>query len=345
MNEGFLRDTRKDLDDYFEHTCTMEPREAERDRLHAVRERALQSPLTDSYTLFMAFDALEQDHGWQAKSLLGQLTYREAEMGEREYVVYALARGRLAGDMEEKLAWHRKANRLRPCAFVAFQMGQSYHEHGKYQEAIDHLQIAYTRAADEGNPMVLLLSTNLTAISYSDLYQENLMLHYFQKARRLAHRIAPWMLTQIDYNIGATLVSMRKSEQALPYLRKAEAGKYDSPLLLYHKLAIACFDIGDGKTAAKYLRKADALIQAGKAVLMEEKLIRIVRFRLREDYLASPEYVALLREVYDEIGTVYHHGFKQFQGNLLVEALVHNRRYKEALRVAAEVDVFPSFLE
>lgn len=345
MDEAFLRDTRQELDDYFEHTCYMEPRETERDRLRDVEERALRSPLTDVYTLFMAYDAMERGEFTRAETLLGSLRYREEEMGEQTLFFYALARGWLADGLDEELSWHGKANRLRPCAFVAHQMGECYHIHGKYQAAIDHLQIAYTRAADEGSPMILLLSANLTAICHADLYQEELMLRYFRKARRLALRIAPDMTAQIDYNIGATLVSMRKSEEALPHLKKAEKDRYDSPLLLYHKLIIACFDAGDRKAAAAYLRKADRLIKAGKGNPMEEKLIRIAAFRLRDDYLASDEYLALLREVYGEIDRVYHHGFKQFQGNLLVEALVRNRRYKEALHIASEVEIFPEFLK
>ena len=344
-DEAFLRDTRQTLDDYFEHTCYMEPREAERDRLRAVEEKALRSPLTDVYTLFMAYDALERDQMLQARTLLDSLRYREDEMGEQTLFFYALARGWLAGGLDEMLSWHRKANRLRPCAFVAHQMGECYHIHGKYQAAIDHLQIAYTRAAEEGSPMILLLSTNMTAICHSDLYQEDLMLRYFRKARRLALRISPDMMTQIDYNIGATLVSMRKSKEALPYLKRAEESGYDSPLLLYHKLAIACVDLGDREAAAGYLRKAEALLNEGKGSLIQEKLIRIAGFRLRDDYLASEEYLTLLREVYEEIDRVYHHGFKQFQGNLLVEALKHNRRYKEALHIASEVEIFPEFLK
>ncbi|MBE0601911.1 MAG: helix-turn-helix transcriptional regulator, partial [Firmicutes bacterium] len=176
MDESFLRDTRQALDDYFERTCFMEPREAARDRLRAVEAQALQSPLTDAYTLFMAFDAMEREQWLQAQTLLDSLRYREEEMDEHTLFFYALARGWIADDLEEKLAWHSKANRLRPCAFVAHQMGECYHAHGRYQAAIDHLQIAYTRAADEGSPMILLLATNLIAICHADLYQEDLML-------------------------------------------------------------------------------------------------------------------------------------------------------------------------
>ncbi len=346
MDEGFLRDTRQDLDAFFDHILSGESQEAERTRLLAVREQALQSPLTDEYTLFLAFDAMEHDQVQieQARTLLDSLAYREEEMSEQTLFFYALARGGAAASFDEQLAWYGKANRLRPSAYIAHQLGACYHALGKYQAAIDNLQIAYTRAAGEGNPMILLLATNLIAICHADLYQEELMLRYFKKARRLARRIQPAMMPNIDYNIGATLVSMRKSADALPYLKRAEDGGYKDKLLLCHKLAIACFDVGDRKTATKYLRKAERLLKAGNADPMEEKLIRIVGFRLRDDYLTSEEYLMLLREVYEEIDSVYHHGFKQFQGNLLVEALVHNRRYKEALRVAAEVDVFPEFL-
>ncbi|MFH1512007.1 MAG: helix-turn-helix transcriptional regulator [Bacillota bacterium] len=346
MDEAFLRGTRQALDAYFEHAAYLEPNDAERERLLSVRDQALRSPLTDSYTLFLAYNALEEEEDpKKVAELLNSLRYREAEMDERDLFFYVLAHGMLACDADKGLAWHQKANRLRPCGLVAYQMGKCYHLHGAYQAAIDHLQTAYTRAADEGSPIILLLSSNLTAICYSDLYQKDLMLQYFRQARRLARRIEPQMIPQIDYNIGATLVSMRKSADALPYLKKAEEGGYGADLLLYHKLAIACFDIGDLQAAKKYLRKADVLLKAGKGTPMEEKMIRIVRFRLMKNYLALEEYYTLLREVYDEIGQVYHHGFRQFHGNLLIEACVHNRRYKEALHIAAEVEIFPEFIE
>lgn len=345
MDEAFLRETRRALDAYFEHTCFMEPRDTDRAALLPLRERVLQSPLTDDFTLFLAYDALEEGLTEQAKALLDSLNYREAEMEENALFFYSLARGMALDTLEEGLSWLEKANRLRPCASAAFRSGELYHQHGQYQPAIDHLQIAYARAAEEGSPMILLLASNLMAICHSDLYQEELMLRYFHKARRLALFIEPSMLSQIDYNIGATLVSMRKSKEAIPYLKSAGTGAYDSKLLLYHKLIIACFDTGDRKAARQYLRKADALIKAGKGSPMEEKLIRIAGMRLEEGYLASEEYIALLEEVYGQIGAVYHHGFRQFQGNLLVEALVHNRRYKEALRIASEVGVFPDFIK
>jgi HTH-type transcriptional regulator, quorum sensing regulator NprR len=342
IDEAFLIETRRALDAYFEHVCHLEPLEEERKRLLAVREQALQSPLTDLYTLFQAYDTLDEaDDAAKVEALLGSLSYRESEMDERELFYYALARGMIACDLDASLQWVQKADRLRPCALAAYEIGKRYHRHGAYQAAINYLQTAYVRAADEGSPMILLHASNMTAISYSDLYQEELMLRYFRQARR----ISPDLIPSIDYNIGATLVSMRKSAEALPYLKQAEAGKYDSELLLFHKLAIACFDLGDRQGAKRYLRKADMLLKAGKGTPMEEKLIRIVRFRLEKDYLASEEYYQLLREVYDEIDKVYHYGFKQFQGNLLAEACVHSRRYKEALHIAAEVEIFPEFIK
>lgn len=344
-DEGFLLETRGQLKLYFERLAYMEPDGPEREALLKVREQALHSPLTDEYTLFLVYDAMD-GHQWAAaEELLNRLKYRETEMDGEALFFYALARGELTEAFEEGAAWYQKAVRLRPYAVALFLLAQHQHKHGAYQEAISTLQQAYVRAAEEGSAMVMLYASNLTAISYSDLYQEDLMLRYFRQAARLAARIEPALLPQIQYNIGATLVSMRKSAEALPYLREAEHSRPDSRLLLYHKLAIACFDTGDIQSAKRYLRKADALLKAGKGTPMEEKLIRIVRFRLEDNYLASEVYYQLLREVYGEIDKVYHHGFKQFQGNLLAEACVHSRRYKEALRIAAEVGIFPEFLE
>jgi hypothetical protein len=112
-------------------------------------------------------------------------------------------------------------------------------------------------------------------------------------------------------------------------------------ILLCHKLAIACFDTGRRAEAAGYLQRADELIRDGKASGMEEKLIRVVKCRLEDNYLDMEEYYTLLREVYEQIGSELPFGFKQFHGNLLIEACIHNRKYKEALKIASEINAFP----
>ncbi len=341
LDESFLRDTRLALDAYFMHAAYMEPAGAERQTLLSVREKALQSPLADPYALFLVYEALEEQHNEQAEELLRGLSPQE----DREQLFFtALAHGLIACDKADGVAWYQKAVYLRPYSIALYYLGECLHHHGAYQEAISYLQQAYARAAEEGCPFVLLYAANLTAVCYADLYQEDLMMKYFRQARRLAQAIAPSILHQMDYNIGATLVSMRKSAEALPFLQRVLLDSENCNVLLYHKLAIACLDTGDRQAAQNWLRMADALIEAGKGTPMEEKMLAIVRFRLAEDFLWSDAYYRLLREVYDGIHAVYHHGFKQFHGNLLIEACVHNRRYKEALQIASEVDIFPEFI-
>ena len=77
MDEAFLRDTRQVLDGYFEHVRFLEPCAEERGKLHAVRDQAQHSPLIDSYTLFLAFEALNENETGQAEALLGSLAYRK----------------------------------------------------------------------------------------------------------------------------------------------------------------------------------------------------------------------------------------------------------------------------
>jgi HTH-type transcriptional regulator, quorum sensing regulator NprR len=346
LDEEFVRGARQLLEAYFERLAYMEDEGEERARLTAIREQTLHSPLALSYTLFQVFDVYRASHAWDdAKPMLAALAAQESGMEEQELFFYMLARGQAADKQEDAIAWLQKAIRLRPYSIALFSLGNELYRHGNYQDALDYLRRAYARAAEEGNPYILLYASNLTAGCYAELYQEDMMMRYFRQCRRLAQAIEPGIIASIDYNIGATLVSMRKSTEALPYLLRAGQEGRKSDILLYHKLAIAYFDTGNRQEAAKALRRADALLKAGKGTPMEEKLIRIVRFRLEKDYLQSGEYYRLLREVYDGIDQVYHHGFKQFHGNLLAEACVHNRRYKEALRIAAEVEVFPEVIK
>ena len=345
LDEAFVRDTRRILDRYFEHVAYFEDEREEKEQLLEVRDQALQSPLADAYTLFLIYEAFGARQWMQAKELLGSPALREADMGEQDLFFYALARGETADAPADAMTWYQMAVRLRSYSIARFFLGKMLYRIGRYQESLSHLQQGYALAAEEGCAYILLYIADLMAGCYAELYQEDMMMRHYQQARRLAQVIAPQMIAGIDYNIGATLVSMRKSAQALPYLNRARQGRYKASVLLCHKLSIAYFDTGNRKEAIKALHKADALLKAGKGTPMEAKLIRIVRFRLEKDYLKSEEYYRLLREVYDGIDKVFHHGFKQFHGNLLVEACVHSRRYKEALRIAAEVGIFPEFIQ
>ncbi|HPF86777.1 MAG TPA: helix-turn-helix transcriptional regulator [Candidatus Limiplasma sp.] len=346
LDEAFLHDVRQMLDAYFDHFALMEEEQEEKQRLVAAREQALKSPLADAYTLFLAYEAFADHHNWaDAKPLLDTLTGREAAMGERDLFFYSLARGETAKELADATVWYHKAIHLLPYSIAPFFLGAKLYQMGEYQESLVYVQQAYARATEEGNPYMLLYTSELTAGCYAELYQEEMMMRYYRQTRRLAQAIAPKMIAGIDYNIGATLVIMRKSAQGLPYLQRAKQGRYKADILLYHKLAIAYFDTGNRQEAVKALRKAEALLKAGKGTPMEEKLIRIVRFRLEKNYLQSEAYYRLLREVYDGIDKVYHHGFKQFHGNLLAEACVHSRRYKEALHIASEVRIFPEFIK
>ena len=69
-------------------------------------------------------------------------------------------------------------------------------------------------------------------------------------------------------------------------------------------------------------------------------LLRVAELRLTPGYLDDPDYAALLRTVYDEASDALHFGFKQFHACFLIEAYVHQRRYKDALQISQEIGMF-----
>jgi tetratricopeptide (TPR) repeat protein len=340
-DEDFLREVQSSLNDYFEHVIYCEPSGPEEAMLYKKREEALNSPLFIGYSLFLIYVHGDKREIEEGRKLLLSLEEYVPFMDADQLFFYTLAKGFFAAGGEEAIPHFRRAKELKPFSVAPYFLGEMYNAAGAYQEAIHEAQFAFSRASDEGNTYVLLHSSLLTAMCYSNLYHVELMLKYYRQAEKLAGKIAPEEIPWIYYNIGATLVNMRRSEEGLHYLRKAGVPDAKNNILLFHKMAIACFDTGRREEAAEYLQKAEELIRDGKASPMEEKLIRIVKYRLEENYLEMEEYSTLLREVYDKIGTELTFGFKQFHGNLLIEACIHNRKYKEALKIATEINAFP----
>ncbi len=340
-DEDFLREVKSGLNDYFEHVVYCEPSGPEEVQLLQRQEEALHSPLFISYSLFMIYIHGDKNEMEEGRKLLLPLLEYVPYMDSDLLFFYTLAQGFFAAGDEAAIPHFRRAKELKPFSVAPYYLGEMYNAAGSYQEAIHEAQLAFSLAAEEGNTYVLLHASLLTAMCYSNLYHVDLMLKYYRQAEKLAGKIAPEEIPWIYYNIGATLVNMRRSFEGLQYLRKADVPGAKHNILLFHKLAIACFDTGKREEASEYLQKAEELIRNGKATPMEEKLIRVVKCRLQESYLEMEEYNTLLREVYEQIGTKLPFGFKQFHGNLLIEACIHNRKYKEALKIASEINAFP----
>jgi HTH-type transcriptional regulator, quorum sensing regulator NprR len=340
-DEDFLREIQIDLNDYFEHVIYCESSGPEEARLLLRQKEALHSTLFIGYSLFMIYVHGDRSEEEEVRKLLLPLAEYVPFMDADQLFYYTLAQGFFAAGGEAAIPHFRRAKELKPFSVAPYYLGEMYNAAGAYQQAIHEAQLAFSLAAEEGNTYVLLHASLLTAMCYSNLYHVELMLKFYRQAEKLASKIAPEEIPWIYYNIGATLVNMRRSGEGLPYLLKADVPGAKHDMLLCHKLAIACFDTGRREEAAGYLQKAEKLIGEGKATPMEEKLIRVVKYRLAENYLEMEEYYTLLKEVYEQIGKELPFGFKQFHGNLLIEACVHNRKYKEALKIASEINAFP----
>lgn len=189
---------------------------------------------------------------------------------------------------------------------------------------------------------MLLHVSSLLGMCYANQHHYPYMMRYFRRALALAQSLDPAFIGQIQYNIGATCLELRRYEEAQEALESSLNYPFaddDAALFIHHKLALVHAQLGRNEEAGRHLKQALALCTASMPPIYHQ-MLRLVEMRLTPGYLSDPAYTALLRSIYDESAKALHFGFKQFHGYLLIEAYAHQRRYKDALSVSREISEF-----
>ncbi|MGN0779635.1 MAG: helix-turn-helix domain-containing protein [Aristaeellaceae bacterium] len=188
-------------------------------------------------------------------------------------------------------------------------------------------------ALEEGNTFVLACYYECKGSAYACLNQENMMLSCYQRAIHLL-RNTGWQdhLRGIYYNIGATLVSLRKYEEALRYLAMAEKAGADDLVSIRHKQALATIRMGRVEDAQLILADMKAMLDGSSTVSegcrlwYEEALMEC-----QPGFLDDPAYLALLERLLAAVQREAHFGYVFFYRDVMVEACTRQRQYKRAL--------------
>ncbi|MGN1019693.1 MAG: helix-turn-helix domain-containing protein [Aristaeellaceae bacterium] len=188
-------------------------------------------------------------------------------------------------------------------------------------------------ALEEGNTFVLAANCQCNGSAYACLNQEGMMLTCYRRALNLLRNTA-WtdQRREIYYNIGATLVSLRKYEEGLRYLAMAEDAGSTDLLAIRHKQALAYIRMGRMAEAQPVLRDMKALLDAmtdaseGSRLWYEEAVMEC-----QPGFLEDPAYLALLERLLASLEKEAHFGYIYFYRDVMAEACACQRQYKRAL--------------
>ena len=300
------------------------------------------SPLALSIELYRACIAMHTDDQAALAAALEALSSFVDYLQGEQLALYAMGRALLCEDGHAREEAFAQAERLRPCTLLFLWRAHFSFARGRYIQAGQEAERAYALACEEGNGTVLFDASFLLGCCYANQRHYPSMMRAFRRTLALAHTLRPASVGEIEYNIGATCLELCRHEEARDWLEAAlaHASSYGvENLLVRHKLALVYTHLGLCAQAREALAEARAFLSLDLPAIYD-RMLRVAEMRLTPGYLDDPDYAALLRAVYDEAPGVLHFGFKQFHAGFLIEAYVHQRRYKDALQISQEIGMF-----
>lgn len=337
QDEAFEEHYRQVLYGFFDAFVNWETAQLEAyvQQLEAAADRLEHSTLYIDYKLFVIYQVMRMQDTARAMEMLHDIGAFVAYMDRDTEFIYWLAHYYLPVGDEAALAAIIRAKALYPCSLSYYAHANFLYKRGHVQEALREVTEGFRYAVEEGTIKYLREFSLLEGNCYANLFNHELMLQAYRRALAL-HRGDKTVRSMIQYNIGATLLEVRRYEEALPYLLEGYEGATGEKLYVCHKLALVYDLLGDRGKGRRYLEEAKQLA-SGKPDIFRQ-MIRVVALRYEGDYLESEEYLQVLKDVYDHIMPYTGFGFKQFHGLFLIDAYTHRRKYKEALGVAKEIN-------
>lgn len=346
-----LREMEKLLEEYFDCFFHGEETEAIVQKIMKKKEKYQYSRLYLEYELCMDYKKLEKLEEREEEFHYSCQKYKSflAIMNENQkYLTGCLCSCDRRSKLEEQVEYATLAERQKQTSWILLQKGSILFRVGKYIDAMNYFEKAYEQAAREGRVKIMFESSFMLAICYSNHDQTN-MLKYYQQTAELARVIYPGSMANIYYNIGATYVECEEYAKAKDYLEKAielfkkknrkEKYRPDAVdwILVYHKMAICSFKLGNLKAARAYLEKARKKILPDTEPVVIE-MLDLIEMWFHTDYISDPAYEYLLKDIYNKVGEKMGKGFERFHGKFLVELYKKKRRYKEALELTNELN-------
>ena len=154
------------------------------------------------------------------------------------------------------------------------------------------------------------------------------MMSYFEKAAHLLKNTI-WTdeLNTIYYNIGSTMISFGKYDEAKHYLELVSG---EENFLLLHKKATLAVRTGEIAAAKKLITRMKRLPE--KEISGEECQLRTdeLKMECEKDFLGNPEYLDLLDRLITVLKKNRHMGHIAFYQDVYVKACKAQRKYRKA---------------
>jgi len=224
---------------------------------------------------------------------------------------------------------------LEPAPFYRMMEGVDRYRQGKYALAMEALQLAYDRAAEQGLVRLMLLSRTYLGNCCSDLGSMEQLQQHYAVARRLALALGDEALqTTIDYNLASSQLEQGDAAAAYAYFSGLEAPS----VLALHKLAICCEKLGKRQEGLAALDRAETSLAEGEvSPELAAEMLALVRFRLeRPDFLQRPEYGARLLETFAHIRAELPMGYVRFHLPYVLQWYEAARQYRQAYLLRCE---------
>lgn len=336
QDEAILRPTEEALRRFFD--CwfhdDQEGLEAAAQQIDAAKDNLVASRLHIAFQLYALFQSIEAQ-GEDAHDILSALSPLTQYMDTESMFLYLLGKAYLTEDRKASLALLGQAKVIYPCSVSYYEYAARQCQLGYIQEALKTIEEGFHMAVDEGMLKMMSEFCLLEGNCYAILFNRELMLRAYKRGMALNRGNAN-IEASTSYNIGATLLELRRYDEALPYLlRTLQPEKGSAQFLPYQKLALCYEGMGHKEEGLPYLRQAEEWAVSLEPIY--QQLIRVVSMRYEDGFLDSDDYLHTLRYVYDNIQQHTGFGFRQFHGLYLIEVYTHRRKYKEALAISQEI--------
>ena len=278
--------------------------------------------------------------GFEKDNTYEQLCEYEDYMSDRQKGYYYILALRYLMDMpsdnkkkslkkkEEIVGYGEKAYKYLNSSFSLNELMTAYYWANDYSKIHQMESEAVSIAVREGNVYQLANYYMLDGTAYACIDMSDMMMKCYRRAMNIL-RNTNWkeLLETIYYNIGATLITEKKYDEALIYLDKCDA---DS-LYVLHKKAIVLIRMGDIEQGKACIAKAEEII--AQNVCMESDLLKFeeVRMECIPDFTESKDYMILLEKLMSKLEQERHFGHIFFYKDILIETYIKQRQYKKAL--------------
>lgn len=327
MEEEFLREAVKLIDHLYDEFYSFGDITLLRQELKLKKEEYLNSPYLLDALLFLELESNQDGE---------ELAQYISCMKQKQYEIYLCMQCMKGFDKSQELLC------LNPNAFYMTQLGILRCQKGQYVEALELLLKGYELCSKEGYVIGMLYAQNFLGNSYAGLNKYELMLHSYKVAAKIAKALKEdEFISQINYNIGASLLEWNQVHQAKEYLDQCE----QRSILYYQKYTICLEKLGDHELAKKTLQEGYHLLEnaneekeeSQEVLLAYKKMYEVVDYRLsHKEYLNEIEYEERLLDCITYLKEVMPVGYAKFHIPYYIEVLEKKRRYKEIYKIYKE---------